>query len=807
MLALGTGALTTTFGLVDAALLRQPPFERADHLAILYMTRTSARAGAPADARRERWSYARLGMLREHATSFETIANHLPITLTLTGTGDPETLTGETVAPEYFRLLRVTPATGRFLLPDENAPGGPAVVVLGWDLWQRRFAADSAILGRAIGVNGLPLTIVGVAPRGFRGLSARAQLWIPTPVAPRLTYAEYLTTNQNFISVVARLRPGVSIGNANAELAVLGPRINAAIPSQQNERGDRMSATAVSLNDARADMATRRSVLVLLVAVALLHLLACANVANLLLGRAAHRRREAAVRAALGAGAKRLFGFFTGEGVVLSLAGGAAGVILAVWASAVIAVPTDVWGPRNFYGSIGTFDEPGFGWRAGVFGAALTLVTTLFVSAVPALGAVRGDLLAHLRAGARGLAPGAGTLRRPSLRGAVVALEAALAVLLLVAGGLMITSFSRMRRTDLGVEPDHVLTFMLRPSEVRVPVQAAPAFLSRLLGAITAVPGVVSATVDGGAPVSGTARSVVHIVGQPVVPDAEAPPVLRHYVAPDHFKTLGMRVLEGRAFTDGDIAGRGKVAIASASAAKRFWPNESAIGKRVWFGSSGTWANADSSAEIVGVVNDAVHEALDQRPNRVEFYTPYAQFTYAWRIFLVRTVGDPAAMVPAVRRAVFSVEPDLPLTEVMTLGERIGASWARHRFDAMLFGIFAALATLLASAGIYAVVAYAVSQRTREMGIRLALGAKPGEIVRLVVREGMTLPIVGLAAGIIAAIATTRMLRASLYEIGPTDPGVMSGAAVMLLAVSALACLAPARRAMKVDVVEALRSE
>jgi putative ABC transport system permease protein len=803
MLAIGTAALTTTFALVDAALFRQPPFEHASEIVLLNMTRT-ARDRA---VRTEGFSYRRAQLLAQRATTFDAVANYTSPSLTLTGIGAPESVRGEFVSPSYFRVLRGRAAIGRLFLADEDLTAGAApIVVLGHDLWVNYFAGDSSIIGRDVRVNGTNLTVVGVAMSDFRGVSGRAQFWIPSTMAPVLSYAEYLTTNQNFINVVARLRPGVSVEAARAELAVLGKRVDAEIPSNTQNHDDVMSATATSLNTARTDPATRKSILILLGAVALLHLLACANAANLLLGRAATRRHETAVRVALGASGVRLFGFVVGEGLMLGLISGVLGVAIAEWASRMITVPVDLWAPRNAYGSIGRFDQTSFGWHVVLFAIALTIATTLIVGLVPAASAIRSDMLMNLRAGSRSVSQGAG-LRRFSLRGVVVALEAGLAVLLLVCGGLMITSFARMRSTDLGVEPTHVLTFLAMPSEVRVPPGTAPAYLSKLLATITQVSGVVSASVDGGAPMSGTARGVVHVVGQPVLPDAESPPVNRHYIGPDHFKTLGMRVVDGRAFTDADRAGRPLVAIASEAAVRKFWPNESPIGKRVWFNSTGTWANADSSAEIVGVVNDVVHSPLDQQPNKVEFYTPYAQFTYAWRVFFVRTTGDPMATFPAVRKAVASVEPDLALTEVMPLSDVIGGSWARHRFDAWLFGAFSIVALVLASAGIFAVVAYSVSMRTREMGIRLALGAQPREIIQLVVKEGMTLPLLGLSGGIVAAVAATRLLQASLYGITPTDPAVFAASVGLLIVVSATACLIPARQATRVNPMEALRAE
>ena len=803
MLALGIGAFTTTFGIVDAALIRQPPFVEADRLAMLHITNTGT-----AGTRLQRWSYERAQLLARFATSFESVAGYSLSPLTLTGSDNPEVVSGEIVTPSYFPLLHVQPLKGRaFLTTDDDVPGSQPVVLLGYDLWQRRFAGDSSVVGRTIGVNGAALTVGGVLPRAFRGLSNRSQLWIPASMAPSLTYGAYLTTNQNFISVVGRLRQGVDIAKARTELAVLGVQIHKTQPSDTDDPSTTFSATAVALNDARVAPGVRSSILVLLAAVALLYLLASANATNLLLSRAASRRREAAVRSALGCGSARLLGFFLAEGFALTLIGGAGGIVLAMWAGRVITMPSDLWGAGNFFGSLAAFDDPVLGPRTLIFGTVLTGLTAVLVSWAPAMSMLQSDILSGLRVGARGIALGAGTLRRPTLRGAVVALEAALAVLLLVAGGLMMESFGRMRRADLGVNADHVLTFMLRASEVRVPTSAAPAFISRILDAIARVPGVQSATVDGGAPVAASARSVLYIVGRPVPPPGEAPEILRHYVAPDHFRTLGVPLLSGRAFTAADVAGQPKVAVISKSAAQRFWPNQSPLGQRVWFGSGTGFASPDSSAEIVGIVGDVVYQSLDERPNRADFYTPYTQFTYAWRMFMVRTSGDPTSSVHAIRNAVLSVEPDLPLTDVQSLTDRIGTSWARHRFDAILFGSFAAVALLLATAGIYAVVAYAVEQRTREMGIRMALGARPATVVRLVVREGMVFPFAGLLIGVIAAVASTRVLRASLYEIAPTDPVVFGGTMVILLLVSVAACLLPARRATRVDPLEALRAE
>jgi putative ABC transport system permease protein len=811
MLGAGIGALTATFGLVDAALLRPPPFPDPDRLAIAYFTRerVGGSGGGSSAVSRQRWSLPRVRMLRELNTTLASVANYSRNELVLTGNNDPEPVATEIVSPEYFATLGVTPAAGRsFAREEDGAPGAHPVALLGYDLWRRRFAADPRIVGQPIGVNGVALTVVGVLPRGFHGLTGRAELWVPTAMAPQLSYSEYLTTNQNFISAVVRLRPESGLERVRSELAVLGAKIGAALPPEDADSSERLGATVVPLNQARIEPDIRQSVLLLLAAVGLLHLLAAANVTSLLLGRVAARKRELAVRAAIGGGPRRLFGHLFGEGVGLCLLSGLLGLALAWAASRVVSLPSELFGPRNFYGSLAAFDQPAFDRRIVGFGAAVTLLTALAVAWVPAAVALSGRLLDGLREGSRGLARGAATLKRLTLRGGIVAVEAALAVILLIGGGLMIHSFVRMRTTRLGIDPEHVLTFALRPSEVRVPPAAAPAFLARVLAAIQLVPGVEAATVDGCAPLSTVcANTTLHVVGREV-PEGQEPAVLRHYVAPDHFRVLGIPLLEGRSFTPQDDTAHPRVAIVNQSAARRFWPvGGSALGRQVWFGGGTGFSSPDSTAEIVGVVGDVAYQPLDQRPFQPDFYTPYTQFTYASRMVLVRTTGNPAGVVNAIRAVVRSVDPDLPLFDVQTLRERLGASWSEQRFNALLLGGFAAVALLLAASGIYGVVAYAVSQRTREMGIRLAIGATPGAVLRLVVREGMALPLAGIASGAAAALGLTRVLRASLYGVTPTDPGVFGATVGLMLLVALLACVVPGRRATRADPLEALRAE
>ncbi len=804
MIACGIGITTATWSMVDAAILSPPPFADAGRLVILYTTHRS-----PAEGRyNARWSYPRVEWLRGQSRTLAVVADYSgPTSFTLAGdvSGYAEAVTGEVVSPEYFPTLGVSASVGRTFAGEGVGSGGQAVTVIGYDLWRRRFAGNLAIVGREVRINGTPLTVIGVMPPGFRGLTDEAQLWIPAALAPAVAFPEYLVADDDFISAVARLAPGVSLEGARAELDALGRRAYEAIPLPDADQDD-PGATAVPLNEARVHPTVRRAVLLLLGGVALLHLLACANATSLLLGHAVAHRREAAVRLALGSSPRRLFLHYAAEAAAVVVAGGMFGIVLGFWLSTWIETPAAMWGPRNFYGSLAAFADPDYSWRSVVFGIVLTIVSAALVSVWPAFTAARVPVHSGLREGTRGTSNDGAPGRGPSARAMIVTLETALAIVLLVAGGMLIDSFNRMRSTPLGIASDRVLTFSIQPPEAAVPVASAPAFIQRMLDAIGAVPGVVSASVDGGAPLSGTARSSLYIVGRPWPSASGPPPVLRHYVAPSHFATLGIPLLRGRGFGAQDIAGRPRVAVISETAARTYWPNEDPLGQRVWFGSS-SFDRPDSSAEIIGIVGDVLYEPLDVGPNRSSFYTPFAQFSYAGRLYFVRTTGAPSLAVAAIRDAVRSVEPDLALTDVRSLEDRIGSSWARQRFDAVFFGVIGVLALLLAVSGIFAVVMASVGRRRRDMGIRLALGSSPHSLVRLVVREGMMAPLAGVAIGVAASIAGSGVLRASLYGVSPADHRVLVITVAVLLLAASLACLAPALRATRGDPCETLRMD
>ena len=458
------------------------------------------------------------------------------------------------------------------------------------------------------------------------------------------------------------------------------------------------------------------------------------------------------------------------------------------------------------YGSLGTFADPQIDARFIALSLGIALVAALLCAALPALLPQGLDLTRDLKDGAPNATLSASP-RRLTARSIMVALETALALMLLVAGGLMIESYRRLRATPIGFSTNNILTFWIRPSEVAYQSWRAPSLIDRVLGEIRQVPGVDAATVDGCTPVStGCASSTLYVIGRPQPRPQDAPPVLRHYIAPDHFVTLGVPLLRGRTFTPEDRAGSRRVAIINRLAADRFFPNEDPIGKRVWFGGGSNFDRPDSAAEIVGIVANVAYQALDERPIQPDFYTPYMQFTYASRAVLVRTLGDPAAAVPAVRRAVARAEPGLALYDVRTMNERLGDASAGRRFDTILLSAFAFVALLLAAMGIYAVVAHSVAQRTREVGIRIALGATARDVVAMVVREGMTVPVVGLAIGALASLGVVRVLRSALYGVSGTNPVVYAVVGLTLALVGAIACYVPGRRAARVDPVTAIKA-
>ncbi|HET9262684.1 MAG TPA: ADOP family duplicated permease [Vicinamibacterales bacterium] len=802
-LTLGIGSSAAIFSLVDAAMLRRPPFADADRLAVLNITQRTPREGEL----RHRWSWPRFQLLKRYARSFEGVATSSNNVVTVTGSSRPEPLAVEIVSTDYLGVMRAPLVSGRGFVEGDGIVGAPSSsVVIGYDVWQRRFGGIEDVVGSPLELNGIALTVVGVAARGFNGVSGLAQAWIPATVAPLVTYRDYLTTNQNFITVIGRLRRDVTIDSARAELAIVGARIHAEQASEADTPQDEFSATAMTLNDARIDVATRRALMLLGAAAALLLLIACANVAGLLVGRAAGRRREIAIRLAIGSDRARLVRQMLIEGGVLAAAAGGLTLVVTAWIMPFLRIPATLARGRNFYGAVGEFATPTVDWRLFAFTFAICACTVLLFALLPALRSTRIAIAADLKAGGGGASRGPARL---ALREAIVGLQVCLAVVLLVGCGLLLSSYARLRHTPLGFDPDGLVTFMIRPSEVKYDTTRAPALLDRVLEQIARVPGVEAATVDGCAPLSTQcANASLRIVGRPLATPADAPSVLRHYVSPNHFKTLRVPIIRGRGLEERDRAGSPAVVVINEAAAQRFWPDEDPIGKRVWFEGATAFDSPEASAEIVGIVGNVAYQPLGENAIQPDFFTAYAQFTYPNRMVLVRaTAGESLALVPQLAQAVRRADPDLALFDVQTMAARAQLSWSKHSFQTALFAIIAFIALSVAATGVFAVTSFFVTSRSREIGIRLALGANAGQIARAMIGPTIRFALPGAAAGIAGALLLGRAMRAALYETSPLDPVALGGAVSVLIGAVIAAGYLPLRRALAVNPVDVLRSE
>ncbi len=800
-LTLGIATCTIVFSLVNAAMLRPPPFDDAGRLVVLNITQQTPLEGES----RLRWSWPQFRLLQNMVRSYEGIASVSNNVVTITNVDDTEPLPVELVSGDYLHVMRAPLVLGRGFVAGADEPGGASTaVIIGYDLWQTRFGGARDVVGRTLHVNGVALTLVGVVARGFAGVSGLAHAWIPATLAPRITYADYLTTNQNFITVVGRLRANASTDAARSEMDVLGPLVHAQEPSEADSPDDRFSATISTLNEARIDIVTRRALLLLGGAVGVLLLIACANVASLLLGRAARRRREFSIRLAIGAGRGTLVRQLLVESGIIAVMAGASGLLAAYWGIATLRIPPTLARGRNFYGAVGEFATPAVDWRVLAFAAAVSACTVLLFGLVPALRATRTDLVSDLKA--RTITDGG--RRRLELREMAVAAQVALAVVLIVSCGLLLTSYARVRDTRLGFDPANLLTFMILPSEVRYPTHAAPELLQRVLDQVESVPGVLAATLDGCAPLSvQCANGAIHIVGRPWADSPQAPLVLRHYVAPSHFETLGVPLVRGRALNANDRAGRPRVVVINEAAAERFWPGEDPIGKRVWFEGAAAFGSPDSSAEIVGIVGNIAYQPLEEDPVQPDFFTSFEQFTYPRRMVLVRTQGDPLALVTQIAGAVRRADPDLALFDVQTMEARARLSWSKLAFQTALFAAIGLIALALAVTGVYAVTSAYVSSRIREIGIRIAIGANVMQVVRDSTSTTVRLGLTGAIAGLFGAVAVSRIMRATLYETSPLDAGVYIAAGAVIAVAFIAASYFPVRRALGVNPVDVLRSE
>ena len=785
-LALGIGANTAIFSLVNAVLVRPLKYRDAERLVMLWEDSTAAGFA------RDNLAPANYFDWKSQQQSFDQTAATRQLTFDLTGDGEPEKLLGFGVEASFFPLLGVEPALGRALLPGDDSENA-RVVVLSHGLWQRRFGGERSIVGREVLLNGEKYTVVGVMPRGFQFQYSNFDLWTPFGLTPE----KKAERGPHYLEVVARLKDGVTVAQAEADLNTISARIAEADPD--NATG--LKAVVVPMREQLAG-GSRQTLSVLLGAVALVLLIACANVAGVLLSRAAARRREMAVRAALGASRWRIVRQLLTESVMLGAAGGALGTLLALWAFAFLQqlVPS---GMREMV-------ELKLDLTVLVFTLAVSLLAGIAFGLAPAIAASKTDLNDALKqGGARG---GVGSGRR--LRGAFVVSEVALALVLLVGAGLLIQTLYRLRGQYAELRPESVLTLRTSLAENRYgePSRRA-AFYEQVLARVESLPGVTAAGYTTAVPLTrkGGANGL-SLEGKDNGPSSTWNANHRQ-VTPDFFRAMGQTLREGRAFDARDDEGAPPVAAVNEAMARAFWPGESAMGKRFKVGSP---AAPEPWMTIVAVVSDVRQMGADA-PVKPEMYVPYRQAAPYWskapysfftpRDLVVRTSGDPQGLVAAVRNAIHEVDPYQPISGVRTMDEVLGVETAQRRLGMILLTAFASLALLLASLGIYGVLAFFVVQHTQEIGVRLALGARPSDVLRLVVGRGMKLALAGVGIGLVASLGLARLLASLLYGVSPGDPATFALVAVLLACVALLACLVPARRATKVDPMVALRYE
>jgi putative ABC transport system permease protein len=794
-LAIGIGANTAIYSVVDATLLRTLPFRDPARLMKLSLVVPSRNGEPPNDDLV--WSYPKYAFFRDQQQVFSGTALYRNMTFNLTGTDDPEQIHAEEVGGSYFQVLGVEPQAGRAFRPEEDVvPARDLVAVISHGLWERRFGADPQIAGKTIALDQRRFTIVGVAPAGFQALSGPADVWIP---AHAIEDSDFTQTQSHSWECVARLKPGVSVDQARAAVATLGPAIDRNFTPRS---GGSWGAKARTLAEARIDPSIRKSVLVLFGAVSFVLLIACVNVANLLLARGTVRQREIAIRLAVGAGRMRLVRQLLTESVVLSVMGAAASLALAsIGVSALAAINPVAGNPfgRRVSGlTVLGLSSIRLDSNALLFTFSIALLTGILFGLAPALQSSRADVGSALKnSGARfSVAAAAG-------KSTLVIVEVALAMILLVGAGLMIKSFGRLLATRSGVDPENVLTMRVNLPSTPNDISAAVTFFTTLQQRVAALPGVVASSLSNCYPLAGGCSATIAMFpDRPPVARGSEPLIGVPLASPDYLRTMKVPLLRGRWFTSADRGDAPKVVVINETAARRFWPGEDPIGKRLSLGFNGF----SDGAEVIGIAGDVRYQQLDIPP-RPDAWVNYLQSPRFNMVLSARTIGNPAALTPLVERELHALNKDLPAWDIKTMNDRIRDSTARTRFSAILLAVFAFIALALAGVGIYGVMSYLVTQRTREIGIRVALGAGRSDVLGLVLRRGAALALAGIAIGVGGALAATRVLSTMLYEVKPADLDTYIGIGVVLAVVAMAATYVPARRATAVDAATALRSE
>jgi putative ABC transport system permease protein len=774
-LALAIGANTAIFSVVNAVLLRALPYPDPERLVVLTeKMRGAERVGV---------AYPNYLDFRERARSFAEMAGYRDALLNLTGVDRPVRLQGREVGWNFFRMLGAQPELGRAFVADDEKKGAPLTVILGHATWQTQFGGDPAVVGKTVSLDGKSYTVVGVMPSGFE-FFRRDDLFVP--LGASLLHGDEGRGNHSDMEVLARLKDGVSFGQASAEMDAVAAQLEREYPDTNSGEG---AQTFRLLDRYASDV--RGTLWVLLAAVGFVLLIACVNVANLLLVRAAGRQREVALRLALGAGRWRIVRQLLTESLLLAALSCLVGLALGVWMTEGLVRLAPEGVPR--------LGETRLDTTVLLFTSAVSLVTGLLFGLLPAWHSARQDLNTTLKEGARGTSGGRERMRR----GLLVA-EVALSLVLLAGAGLMLRTFYGLRHVDPGFASENLLTMRVNLPTAGYDMARLRAFYKECPARVGALPGVRAAALTQSLPIDGSRWNSVFIAAdKPVPPRDRLLSAAFTPVSADFFRTLGIRLLKGRTFTEADADGRPTVAVINETLAARLWPGEDPVGKRLKQG----WPEDQTPwREVVGVVADVKLNGVD-RETPLQIYLPLEQRPSYTLALAVRTPGDPLSMAAAVEQSVRTIDKDLPVSSVRSMDQLMGGAIARQRLTLVLLSGFALLALLLAAVGIYGVISYAVSQRTREFGIRVALGAQDRDVLRLVIGQGVRLTLAGVALGLLCALGLTRLMEALLFGVRPTDPLTFAVITLLLVGVALLACYLPARRAAKVDPGVALRYE
>ena len=781
-LGLGIGANTAIFSVVDAVLLKPLPYLDAERLINISQTvRDTQTTGVPV-------SFTKFTQIREQNQTLESSAPYYPVTLSLVTQREPEAISGAHASFDFFRTFGVTPARGRTFLPEEDQPGGADVAVVSDSFWHSHFGGDGSLLGRAITLDGKSVTVVGILPKTFQFplQFPEPDVWLPRVFERTDLRPEQIRSGAGYLTVIAKLRQGQSLSRAQAELKTIDARYRAQFGSFVD--ATKYELAAISLEESLVGT-LRPSLLVLLAAVAFVLLIACANVANLLLSRATAREREIAVRSAMGASRMRLARQLLTESLCLAFGGGAVGVFLAFLLMPALRTLSP--------GTLPRLGEAGINAPVFLFSLVLCLVTGLIFGIVPSLRASRKVIQSALQEGSRGSSQGKS---RGKFRAVLVVAEMGIALVLMTGAGLLIESFARLVRVDPGFTSSGLMTFpiSLPPGGYAQPSQQTE-FYRQLLDKVGGLSEVQGAGVTSYLPLSGNGRFVfVCPEGQACQGIGKDPVIALRQVSANYFQTVRTPLLRGRVFAETDVAGGAPVAVVNETTAKHFWPGQEPIGKHV--------ANSRDKIprEVVGVVADVKFAALSSA-NSEEMYLPLTQVPWSTVSLIVRSSANSQPLVAAVRAKIAEIDPTLPISGILSMDDVVASSVAQPRIVMQFVGLFAGFALLLAAIGIYGVMAYSVSQRKQEIGIRVAMGACSADILRLVVGQGMRLALLGVVLGVAASLFFTRLISGLLFGVHAIDPIAFSAAALILAAAAFFACYIPARRATRLDPIVVLR--